>query len=96
MLKPGALVVNTSRGGLVDESALLEAIKSGRVSAAGLDVLEYPDADYANSVLLQVPDQVVINPHFGWYSEEAIQDLQRKVALNVFEMLMYGKPLYQV
>jgi len=96
LLKPGAIVVNTSRGGLIDETALLEAIQSGRVSAAGLDVLEYPDADYAKSVLLQIPDQVVINPHFGWYSEEAVQDLQRKVALNVYEMLSHGKPLYQV
>jgi D-3-phosphoglycerate dehydrogenase len=96
LLKPGAIVVNTSRGGLVDENALLEAVRSGRVAAAGLDVLEYPDADYAKSVLMQLPDQVVINPHMGWYSEEAIQDLQCKVALNVYEMLANGKPLYRV
>jgi D-3-phosphoglycerate dehydrogenase len=45
---------------------------------------------------MQVPDQVVINPHIGWYSEEAIADLQRKAALNVYEMLSAGRPLYQV
>jgi D-3-phosphoglycerate dehydrogenase / 2-oxoglutarate reductase len=96
LLKPGAIVINTSRGGLIDEMALLEAVQAGQVAGAGLDVLEYPDSDYAKSVLMQVPDQVVINPHIGWYSEEAILDLQRKVALNVYEMLTTGKPLYRV
>jgi D-3-phosphoglycerate dehydrogenase / 2-oxoglutarate reductase len=96
LLKPGAIVVNTSRGGLMDEVALLDAIQTGPVSGAGLDVLEFPDADYDQSVLMQVPDKVVINPHMGWYSEEAVLDLQRKVALNVYQMLTTGKPLYQV
>ena len=96
LLKNGAIVVNTSRGGLLDERALLDAIKEGRVAAAGLDVLEYPDEEYDQSVLLQERDKVVINPHMGWYSEEAIQDLQRKVALNVYHMLKDGEPLYKV
>ena len=96
LLKPGAIVVNTSRGGLLDEQALLDVIKEGRVTAAGLDVLEYPDEEYDQSVLMQEPDKVVINPHMGWYSEEAILDLQRKVALNVYQMLSDGEPLYKV
>jgi D-3-phosphoglycerate dehydrogenase len=96
LLRKGTIVVNTSRGGLIDEAALAEAIDEGRVVAAGLDVLDHADEDYGKSILLRYPDRVFITPHMGWYSEEAIQDLQRKTALNVFEMLSNGKPLYQV
>lgn len=96
LLKPGAIVVNTSRGGLIDEKALAEAIEDGRVIAAGLDVLEYPDEDYCKSVLMNYPDRVCVTPHYGWYSEEAIRDLQRKTALNVLEMFTKGVPLYRV
>ena len=88
--------MNTSRGGLIDEAALAEAIDEGRVLAAGLDVLEFADEDYGKSILTKYPDRVFITPHMGWYSEEAILDLQRKTAMNVFEMLTNGKPVYQV
>jgi D-3-phosphoglycerate dehydrogenase len=96
LIRPGTIIVNTSRGGLIDETALAEALDDGRVAAAGLDVLEYPDSDYAKSLLMRYPDRVFITPHMGWYSEEAIRDLQRKTALNVYEMLANGRPLYQV
>lgn len=96
LMKKGAVIVNTSRGGLIDEVALAEAIESGQIAAAGLDVLEYLDEEYAKSVLVKYPDSVFITPHIGWYSEEAIVDLQCKAALNVYEMLKNGKPLYRV
>jgi D-3-phosphoglycerate dehydrogenase len=96
LLRRGTIIVNTSRGELIDETALAEAIDAGRVLAAGLDVLEYPDEDYGKSILVKYPDRVFITPHMGWYSEEAILDLQQKTALNVLEMLSNGKPLYQV
>ncbi|MCJ7618297.1 MAG: C-terminal binding protein [Desulfobacterales bacterium] len=96
LLKKGTIIVNTSRGGVIDENALAEAIEDGRITAAGLDVLDYPDGEYAKSILIKYPDRVFITPHMGWYSEEAIADLQRKTALNVYEMLTNGKPLYEV
>lgn len=92
----GEIAVNTSRGGLIDEAAQPEAVQSSRVSGAGLGVLEHPDPDYARSVLMQVPDQVVITPDVGWPSEEAILDLQRMVVLDVHELLTHGKPIYQL
>ena len=49
-----------------------------------------------NRFSTKYPDRVFITPHMGWYSEEAIQDLQRKTALNVLEMLTKGAPLYRV
>ena len=96
LVKPGVIIVNTSRGGLIDEGALAEAIEDGRVSAAGLDVLEYPDEEYSKSALRKYPDRVWITPHYGWYSEEAIADLQRKTASNVYAMLTQGAPHYHV
>jgi D-3-phosphoglycerate dehydrogenase len=94
--KDGVVLINTSRGALIDEQALAQALESGKVAMAGLDVLDYPDAEYANSVLMRFPERVFVTPHMGWYSEESIQDLQRKTALNVYEMLAHGKPLYSV
>ncbi len=95
-MKHGAILVNSSRGGLIDETALLSALKNNIIAMAGLDVLDCQDAEYAQSALLSFPDRVVITPHMGWYSEEAIADLQSKTARNVYEMLKHGKPLYEV
>jgi D-3-phosphoglycerate dehydrogenase len=95
-MKEGVVIINSSRGALIDEKALLAALESHKVSMAGLDVLDCQDAEYARSPLLRYPDRVFITPHFGWYSEEAVTDLQTKTARNVYEMLMNGKPLYAV
>ena len=95
-VKPGAILINTSRGGIIDENALIHAIENGKISTAGLDVLDIDDAEYYRSALLKYPDRVCITPHMAWYSEEAIKDLQEKTALNVYEMLKHGKPLYAV
>jgi D-3-phosphoglycerate dehydrogenase len=95
-MKEGVVIINSARGALVDEKALLAALESHKVSMAGLDVLDCQDAEYARSALLRYPDRVFITPHFGWYSEEAVVDLQTKTARNVYEMLMNGKPLYAV
>ena len=77
-------------------NALIHAIEKGKISVAGLDVLDTDDAEYYRSALLKYPDRVCITPHMAWYSEEAIKDLQKKTALNVYEMLKNGKPLYPV
>jgi len=96
LMKDGVVIINTSRGGLIDENALEEGIKSKKVSMAGLDVLEYQDNEYYQSVLLKYPERIIITPHISWYSEGAIVDLQRKTAINVYEMLKNGKPIYSV
>jgi len=96
IMKKGVIIVNTSRGGLIDEVALAEAIEMGKVSAAGLDVLEYPDEEYGKSILTKYSDKVFITNHYGWYSEEALIELQTKTAMNVYEMLKNGKSVYQV
>lgn len=84
-----AVVVNTSRGGIVDEDALGEALTSGAVRAAGLDVLsEEPPED---SPLLD-RDEVVLTPHVAWYSEDSVAELRRTVARDVARVLRGENP----
>jgi D-3-phosphoglycerate dehydrogenase / 2-oxoglutarate reductase len=96
LMKDGVIVINSSRGELIEEKALLAALEDGKVAMAGLDVLEYPDGEYDQSALLGYRDKVFITPHMGWYSEQSIADLQAKTARNVYEMLTNGQPLYSV
>lgn len=80
-MKPTACVINTSRGPVIDEQALAEALRSGRLAGACLDVLE-DEPPKAGSPLLAM-DNVLISPHVAWYSEESQADLRRKVADDV-------------
>ena len=77
-MKPGAVIVNTARGGLIDEAALIEALRTGRLGAAGLDVFE-PEPTPAGSALLAL-DNVVCTPHLAWLTRET---LERSVAVAV-------------
>ena len=85
-----AVLVNTSRGGLIDEAALTAALTDGTIAAAGLDVLreEPPARDHQ---LLGL-DNCILTPHAAWYSEEARDDLNRTVAQNVRAGLAGERP----
>lgn len=89
-MKRGAILVNTARGGLVDEAALVEALKSGHLSAAGLDVFaaEPPPAD---SPLLQLPN-VIATPHLAWLTQETLER-SLGAALENVRRLKAGLPL---
>jgi len=84
-LPVGAYVVNTCRGGLIDEAALVDLLREGHLGGAGLDVFEEEPLP-PDHPLLQL-DQVIITPHAAWYSEPAVVDLPRHAALNVIQFL---------
>jgi len=88
------LVVNTGRGGVVDETALLNALDENEIGAAALDVFESEPLD-AGSPLAQHPD-VITTPHIAWYSEESIQELNETVAQNVSRVLAGKTPISPV
>jgi len=91
-MKPGAILVNTSRGAVVDERALARALAEGRLAYAGLDVFEQEPVQ-ASGPLARLPN-VVLSDHAGYYSEESLVELKTKVARNVVEVLRGGRPLY--
>lgn len=82
-MTPGAMLVNTCRGGVVDTAALVRAIRSGHVKAAALDVFEEEPLP-TTSELLQLPS-VVVTPHTAWYSEESESELKRRAIENVVD-----------
>ena len=84
-MKPAAIVVNTSRGGLIDTDALVAALEAGQIGMAGLDVYEEepPRKDHPLFAL----KNVILSDHVGWYSEESQIELQTKAAINVLEAL---------
>jgi D-3-phosphoglycerate dehydrogenase len=92
-MKRGVVFVNTARGGLVDEEALLWALDEGIVAAAGLDV--FVNEPNPNLRLVQHP-KVIATPHWAWYSEEAMWDLRRKVAEQVVQALNGERPTYAI
>jgi D-3-phosphoglycerate dehydrogenase / 2-oxoglutarate reductase len=84
LMKPGAILVNTSRGGIVDESALAAALRSGHLRGAGIDVFS-AEPPY-DSPLLQLTN-VVLSPHVAGLSSGAIQAMLRGAALSVIAVL---------
>jgi glycerate dehydrogenase len=89
LMKSSALLINSSRGGLVDEAALFEALQTRKIAGAGLDVLTHEPPD-ANNPLFNLPN-CVITPHIAWATGTARQRLLDVVVENVRSFLQ-GKP----
>ena len=91
MMKSTAILINTARGGLVDEAALAEALKSGVIAGAGFDVLTAEPPKDGNILLdLDMPN-LIVTPHVAWASREAMQILADQLIDNV-EAFVAGNP----
>ena len=91
-MKPTAFLVNTARGGLIDEDALLAALDAGHIAGAALDVLESETAvTPTRSALVRHP-KIIVTPHTAWLSEESRASLQLKAVEQVLAALRGEKP----
>lgn len=89
VMKPGVIIVNTGRGAVIDEQSLLKNLKSGKVFAAGLDVLTIEPMD-KNNPLFSLPN-VTITPHIAFNTEESQRNLSKIIVDNVISFIQ-GKP----
>lgn len=94
-MKDGVYIVNTSRGALIDEDALYDGLKNGKISGAALDVLKEEGGNVKENPLLEL-ENVIVSPHMAWYSEGARRELQRKAAEQVLKELKGDEPDYWV
>jgi len=95
MMKPEAVLINVARGGVVDERALAEAVQSGTIAGAGIDVLERepPRLDGGGSPLLDLDlPNLIVTPHNAWASDEAMQALADNLVDNL-EAFVRGAPV---
>jgi glycerate dehydrogenase len=91
LMKREALLINTARGGLVDESALVAALREGRIAGAGFDVLSREPPVEGNPLLeLRLPN-FILTPHVAWASREAMQTLADQLIDNL-EAFVRGEP----
>ncbi len=83
LMRPDAILVNTARGGLIDEQALLHALENEQIGAAALDVLEEEPPSVSNALLGYQADNLIITPHIAWASRESRQRLVNEIAENI-------------
>jgi glycerate dehydrogenase len=91
LMRKTALLINTARGGIVDESALAYALKNGMIAGAGVDVLSHEPPDAGHPLLAQDIPHLLVTPHIAWASREARQRVLDETSENI-RCFLTGKP----
>jgi len=94
MMKKSSILINTSRGRVIDQGALFSSLREKQIGAAGLDVLAREPPDSSDPILTL--DNVIITPHIGWYSEQSSSRLQEYAALEAERILTGQTPRHPV
>ena len=94
-VKPNALLINTARGGLIDEAALLDALQNGTLGGAALDVVTQEPPAPDNILIRANLPNLLITPHMAWASAEARQRMVLQLADNI-QAFIQGSPRHQV
>ncbi len=89
LMKPGAMLINTARGGVIDTAALVDALQTGHLAGAGLDV--YPDEPHIPEALLALPN-VVCTPHVGSNTAETRAGMARAISVQILDVLAGKRP----
>ena len=90
-MKPDAILINTARGGLIDDHALIDALKKGRLAGAGIDVLRNEPPREGNPLLEVDLPNLIVTPHNAWASRQAMQTLADQLVDNL-EAFVRGSP----
>ena len=91
LMRPGAILINTARGALIDESVLIEALKDKRIGGAGIDVLRAEPPRDGNPLLEADLPNLIVTPHNAWASRQAMQTLADQL-IETVELFIRGEP----
>jgi D-3-phosphoglycerate dehydrogenase len=94
LMKPSAYLINTARGAVVDEAALIQALQSQRIAGAAMDVYD-PEPPRPGNPLLHM-DNVIVTPHFSAMTEESLYNMGTMVAQGVLDVLDGRRPEFMV
>lgn len=95
-MKPNSLLINTARGGVINEAALIEALNNGTIAGAGLDCLSEEPASLDHPMMqLLGSKNLIITPHMGWASQQAMETLWQQVIDNI-DGYFAGNALHRV
>lgn len=97
LMQPNAVVINVARGGIIDEEALVEALRQKRIAGAATDVYSQEPAGKDNPLVLnamkdEIKGRLILSPHLAWYAKSSIEKLQKVMGENV-DSWANGKPL---
>jgi glyoxylate reductase len=87
LMKPGAVIINVARGGVIDEPALAEALRGGKLGGAALDVFSEEPIDHANPLLATAADKVILSPHVAGVSQEAQGRIITMTISNIIKVM---------